>query len=322
MISDGRVLLIANPAAQIGRGANAANAAFEMLQNRLGDERVELAFTKHRGHAIELAQQADSSFATVVGLGGDGVMHEIANGLMRRDEGNRPVFGVLPVGSGNDYAASISISTKLETAVDQLMTYPTLATDVGCCNGEYFLETLSFGLDAAIAIGTESRRRRTGHTGTRLYLEEGIDQMLHHRDPHNFRLTLEDGCDVVYQGCKIVAEGDRVVDLADTCLLFAVQVGKTYGGGFTITPGARLDDGVFDLCYAKHPLSAAKAVRMFLKAKNGGHTGYEAIIFMRASGLHIEFDGPVPAQVDGEEIKGLVFDVDMKFRALRVIRKG
>ena len=322
MIPDGRVLLIANPVAQIGSGKKAADIALNHLQKRLGEDRVELVLTERKGHAAELAYLAYSSFSTVLGLGGDGVMHEIANGLMRRDEGMRPAFGVLPVGSGNDYAASVSMSTNMDVAVEQLLRYPTLATDVGCCNGEYYLETLSFGIDAAIALGTEERRIRSGHTGTRLYLEEGLDQMLHHRDPHKFRLTMEDGCRVVYRGTKIVSECERVAELAGSCLLLTVQIGRTYGGGFAITPEARLDDGVLDLCYAKSPLGAAKATYIFLRAKNGSHTGFKAIEFLRARKVHIEFEGSLPAQIDGERVEGTTFDISICPRVLRVIRKG
>lgn len=322
MISEGRVLLVANPAAQIGHGADAARVALALLQEKLGQERVDLALTEHKGHASELAWHADSAYGTIVGLGGDGVMHEIANGLMRREPEDRPAFGVIPVGSGNDYAASISMSSKLEVAVGQLIEYPTLATDVGCCNGQYYLETLSFGVDAAIALGTEQRRVETGHTGTRLYLEEGIDKMLHHRDSHAFHMDLDEGCRVVYRGRQIASESERLASLEGSSLLLAVQVGKTYGGGFCITPAARLDDGVLDVCIAHPPLSAARATYIFLRAKNGGHTKYKAIEFLRARGLHIEFDAPLPAQIDGERIEGTTFDVSVFPRALRVIRKA
>ena len=320
MLPEGRVLLIANPAAQIGNGREAAEKALGLLSDRLGAGRVELALTQQRGHAVEMAESAEG-FSTVIGLGGDGLMHEVANGLMRRAPEDRPVFGVLPVGSGNDYAKSLSMSAHLASAVAELAEHPVLATDVGLCNGEHFLETLSFGVDVAIALGTEERRVRTGRTGTRLYLEEGLDQVVRHRVERAFRLEMDGGCRVEYRRRAIASEGERVRSAEGALLLMAVQVGPTYGGGFRIAPGARLDDGVLDLCIANAPLGPVRAAYIFLRAKDGNHTGFSQVDFYRARSLRVEFDEEPPAQIDGERITGTSFDVEVIPRALRVIRK-
>ena len=60
------------------------------------------------GHAKELAAQAQG-YRTVIALGGDGVTHEVVNGLMTQEEGTRPALAVLPVGSGNDPAQTLGI---------------------------------------------------------------------------------------------------------------------------------------------------------------------------------------------------------------------
>ena len=154
---------------------------------------------------------------------------------------------------GNDYARTLGISARsVDEAVRQLAGAHPRPFDVGRCNGRHFVETLSFGLDAAIALDTVERRRVTGKTGTALYLESGLDQLLHHRDAHRFAATLDAGqvgaavppADAgqvgegpgfertpegaaAAQGAACAKAGTRTVD--GPSYLFAVQIGPTYG---------------------------------------------------------------------------------------------
>lgn len=300
----GRALAIVNPAAQNGNGAKgaaflkyastAANAPFASL---------DVVATKYSGHAVTLAKEA-AAYDVVLALGGDGVIHEVVNGLMRIPREDRPVLAVLPCGNGNDYARTLGMSFDFQEAFDQLASAQVKRVDVGECNGRYFAETLSFGLDAAIAIGTHERRKRTGKTGTRLFFEEGIDQLVNHRDAYAYKLT---------EDSDQFSEGSM--------LLFAVQVGATYGGGFKVCPDADPSDGLFDLCVAKAPLGLVKAAYLFLKAKDGGHVSYtDSIQLSRASRVRIEFDAAPPAQIDGESFTGAtVFDISLHEGALDVL---
>jgi len=296
-----QVLLIVNPTAQNGRAGQAAERAARRLRERLGDSAVSVHETEYSKHAVDIARACEG-FDLVVALGGDGLVHEVVNGLMHRDEHKRPVFGLLPVGSGNDYAASLGVSVKVEKAIDQLFEAPVRLVDIGCCNGEYFAETVSFGLDAAIAIDTMERRKRTGRTGTMLYFAAGLDQMLHHLDLYSYRAQLASGKRVDGKG-----------------YLFAIQNGQTYGGGFKVCPDARLNDGMLDICIAHPPLNALTATGLFVLAKEGKHGGSKKIESHKASALHLEFEADVPAQIDGEILEGTVFDISLHPGALRVL---
>lgn len=297
----GKVLLVANPAAQNGNGAAAAERALVDLRARLGDDAVVFAPTAGPRHASEIAERAQGC-STVIALGGDGVIHEVASGLMRRPADRRPVLGVIPVGSGNDYARTLGISRKVDEACAQLLEARTLAVDVGCVNDHWFLETLSFGLDAAIAIDTVERRVRTGRTGTALYMESGIDQLLHHLKLYRYRASFDGGQPVESEA-----------------IMFAVQMGPYYGSGFKICPDARVDDGLLDICIAHPPAGVARALFIFLRAKDGGHTGFKQIEMLRCGSLHVEFDQAPPAQIDGERIEGRTFDVTVEQAALNVL---
>ena len=209
--SNRNVLLIANPAAQRGHGAEAARIAHDLLREWVGDEAVTLALTDFAGHAVDLAAEASSErYDTIIALGGDGIVHEVVNGLMRLPFDKRPTFGLVPVGSGNDYARTLGMSESVPDAIVQFLDARERLVDVGCCNGEYYTETLSFGLDAAIALDTVVRRERTGQQGTILYMMSGLDILLHHLEEYEF---------------KAVLDGERAIE--GRMLMFAVQNGVT-----------------------------------------------------------------------------------------------
>ena len=73
---------------------------------------------------------------------------------------------------------------RLEEAARQLVSAPRRWADLGVCNGRHFIETLSFGLDAAIALDTIERRKRTGAAGVTLYMQSGFDQLRNHLAYH------------------------------------------------------------------------------------------------------------------------------------------
>ena len=99
----GRTLIIANPAAQSGAAREVAERLQRFLDMTARASQFDLVLTERMGHAKELAAQAEG-YHTVIALGGDGVIHEVVNGLMTQDEAVRPALAILPVGSGNDFA--------------------------------------------------------------------------------------------------------------------------------------------------------------------------------------------------------------------------
>lgn len=296
----GKTLAIVNPAAHNGDGARgAAFLRYAAGSASVPFSSVEVVTTRAAGHASELAAAA-SGFDTVLGVGGDGVVHEIIGGLMRIQPEVRPAFALLPCGNGNDFARTLGLPFDLERALHALSGAHADFFDVGQCNGRYFAQTLSFGLDAAIALGTHERRERTGHTGTRLFVEEGANQLLFHRDAYGYTLT----CDgATRQG---------------SMHLFAVQNGPTYGGGFSICPEAKPTDGLLDCCIASAPLGFAKAALLFARAKDGHHVSRPEFEFFQAGSMKLEFDTQPPAQIDGESIEGSTFQISLHPGALKV----
>lgn len=305
----GKTLLIANPAARSGKAAEVAAHAKTVLE-RIREKNAEalpsfaLRYTAGPKDATNIAATEDDAFDTVIALGGDGLANEVANGLMRLDPAARPQFALIPCGNGDDFARTIQMDrnpTKSLQQLESLSLKPT-CIDAGNVNGTWFLETLSFGLDAAIALGTAELRKKTRRTGTSLYLQCGIDQLVNHRDIRYGMLSLDDG-------------DAREIEF----YLLAVQNGISYGGGFQICPEAKLTDGLLDICYATPTLSASAAVKLLLKAKKGKHTRHPNLTFMKARKLHLSLHAPLPTQVDGEALPSTEYEVSLHPKQLTVL---
>lgn len=300
MLEKGRTLLIANPAARSGDGAKATAVAVRQLKAALPAGTFDAVRTMQPRHAEKLASEADG-FATVLVLGGDGIIHEAANGLMRIPPKDRPALGIIPVGSGNDYARTLGMAGIPEDACRQLLSACPQALDLGCANGEYFTETLSFGVDAAIALDTMERRQRAGKSSPLLYVQSGVDQLTRHLKALPYSATFD---------------GEQTEGQSIT---FAVQIGPTYGGGFRICPDAQPDDGLFDICIAHPPAGVMRALHVFFRAKNGTHTEFKQIELRQAAHIRLAFDEAPPCQADGERMEARTFSIDICPHALNVL---
>ena len=183
----GRTLIIANPAAQSGAAHEVAERMQRFLDMTARASQFDLVLTERMGHAKELAAQA-TGYRTVIALGGDGVIHEVVNGLMTQEESVRPALAVLPVGSGNDFAQTLGIDDFSGKDFGALLTCELQRQDIGCIRSwspasgsgeatvEYYDQTLSIGIDAAIGLGTTELRKKTGLTGAPLYTLSGLEQ--------------------------------------------------------------------------------------------------------------------------------------------------
>lgn len=303
------VLIVANPAAGNGTGTQAARRAVGEFEEGIAAGRtsnffsgidVDAAFLSSAAETRALVEKSQGRRA-VVAVGGDGLVHLIANALMTISEHERPAFGVVPAGTGNDYARALGMPLDVRKSVQKVLRSTPSLVDMGLCNGEYFTETLSFGLDAAIALDTVRRRRETGRTDAGVYFSSGIDQLRNHLDSYSYRGTFDE---------KPV-EGSSVT--------FAVQVGPYYGGGFKICPEAKLDDGLLDICISHPPVGVLRALYIFVRAKNGKHVHMKPMELALARRIFLEFDEEPPCQIDGEPLHATRFDISCVHDALRVL---
>lgn len=302
-----KITVIANPTSQNGEAK--AVAEFVNSQLKLRGFDVSFHFTSCRGDAERLVFSFSSESDIVLAVGGDGLVHEIVNALMKLKKQDRSSFALIPAGTGNDYARSLKMSLKPKDALEQLMKTRQTKADLGVCNGEYFAQTLSFGLDAAIALGTIERRIKTGKTGTRVFFEEGLYQLKNHLDLIPF-------------SCNYLDNQGEPHSFTGQTYMLATQVGKTYGGGFEICPNAEINNGLFDVCYVTPNLSFLSALGLFLLAKNGHHTQFKNIKSFQAKEMHLSISGDQKIQIDGEPLSSSCLDLTLACGAINVYKNA
>lgn len=307
----GTTLLIANPASHSGRGAVAADTVRRLFETyEAATTSFTMQMTSAPGDGERLAAEA-AGYDTVLALGGDGIIHEVVNGLMSLPDGNRPRLGIIPLGSGNDFARTLGMPlNNADAALSELLRGTERTLDVGFVSsdshpeGVHFIETLSFGLDAAIALDTTERRAKgTKQQGSGLFVTSSLKLVA--------RASRGNDCTVRF-------DGEEPHSL--TTLIFAIQNGPTYGGGFRICPAACPDDGVLDICYNLRRPPVVHLLFLLALARFGRHGRSSVVRLARARHLELQFAGEQPpCQVDGEGFAGRTFDVSLKPQALRVL---
>lgn len=307
----GHTLVIANPTAHSGKGAQGAEFARRFLESYANaTDGFELRLTTRAEEATEIAAAA-TGFDTVVALGGDGIIHETVNGLMSHDTGSRPRFGIVPMGSGNDFARTLGMARNdVEGALAQLLRGEPRRIELGRVTsdispeGAYFMETLSFGLDAAIAIDTTERRAAgTDSEGEQLFMSSAIKLVSKGSKGYPMRFSLDGG-----------------PEQSMRALIFAIQNGPTYGGGFRICPAADPGDGLLTVCYNTRVPSLPHVMALFGLARFGKQVHSSLIRQEQVRKVEIAFDEEVPpCQIDGEEFKGTRFTVEVVPDALEVL---
>jgi YegS/Rv2252/BmrU family lipid kinase len=206
---------------------------------------LDLQLTREPHHARELAQEAVAKgYELVLAVGGDGTANEAAWGLLGSDVG----FGLVPVGSGNGLARTLGIPLDPARALASLAGGLTRRMDVGFTNDRPFLNVAGAGLDAVVGADFHAHGRDGGRRGVLTYV----------------RLSLARVFSYSAEAWVLEAGGQRFEGAA---LIVAFVNGRQYGGGATIAPMARIDDGMLDVVVfedAPRLELVANAARLFL----------------------------------------------------------
>lgn len=295
-MATGQMLLIVNPAAKHGT----TGTLIPIIERLLATVPHDTVLTASVGHAVELAEKAQG-YDTIVAVGGDGTVHEVLNGIMRRPENDRPALGLVPTGSGNDTRRTLGVPTDIADAVLALVTGERRLFDVGLCNGLYFNNSFAAGLDARVTAKAVEYKVTTRRSGLWLYLTALMHVLFNELYSHHVRVTW-----------------DEQEPVQDELLIIAATIGPTYGGGFFIAPGAEPDDGLLEVCTID-PLSLPEALVRLPFVIFGKHTKMKPVHMARHRSIIIESDDPMPAQIDGEVMLDRRFEVTVLPRAIEYI---
>ncbi len=269
-------VVIANPIAGSGLGRLSGPAARDLLRGR-GVE-AGLCLTCGPGHAAQLVREAVAAGASlVVAVGGDGTVHEVASGLV----GTRAVLGVLPTGSGNDFARAIGCFTRPE-ALAALAAGRDRAFDSGWLDGDFFCNSLGLLASGLVSLRAARMWRRLG--GARYSLASAMVLLGYRGDEVVW--TLEDAA-------------GQVRTLRGRYLLAEICNTPFTGGGFCFAPRAHPADGQLDACLIGK-IAPWTAMGQLPKAAGGGRLAHPAISVSPFRRLKFMVSRPVGFHRDGE----------------------
>lgn len=275
-----RVKIILNPWSDQQRASQRKSQIETAVQQYAA---ADLVLTERPGHAVELARRAaDDGYDLVVAAGGDGTVHEVINGLVHGDRADT-TLGVIPIGSGNDFAFGLGIPLEMETAVARLFQGEPRRVDLARIEddrGQYAVFDNNFGLgfDAIVVIRTQAITRVYGFL---MYLLAVLQTIaLYYQTPH---------VDIWFDDEKVSQE----------TLFLALGIGPRGGGGFFLTPDAASDDDLIDSCLV-NPIGRLTMLAMLGQAIKGTHIHSKHVTMRQNKRIRIQSNMPMPIHIDGE----------------------
>ena len=268
---------VVNPLA--GTGGQDVMSLLEREMRNSG-RAYQVVVTEYSGHAEMLARQAaEGGTGTVVAVGGDGTLNEVARGVL----GSESALGLLPCGSGNAFARYAGIPLVLSEACRSLLTAEFQRLDVGKLGEDIFLSSAGFGMDAEVCRRFNSREG--GRRGMLPYVLLTVDTFRGYR-PGCVRVEMSEG--QVYEGVP------HIVTVANT---------SEYGNGATIAPGARADDGILDVCVIED-VTLLRGIWHSRRLFNGTIERMPGVKMYRSQQVKICSERPGWFQVDGDAREG------------------
>jgi YegS/Rv2252/BmrU family lipid kinase len=245
---------------------------------------VQWVGTVHPGQATEYAQEAaEEGYDIVVAVGGDGTVNEVVNGLMRMPDDERPALGVIPIGSGNDFAHNVGLPDSPGECVRHLFNGDTRLIDVaritdGSGRTAYYGNTAHLGFGGAVAIAT---RKITLARGFWIYMLAVLQTIAVNHKSARLQFTLD---------------GET---MAEEMMMFIVANGPREGGGFHVAPGAEMDDGLLNYVFIRK-VTRVMLLRLLPEVMNARHMRFPQVDGGTAKRITIESDRGLPIHTDGE----------------------
>jgi len=299
-----KIKIILNPMADMGNAWRVARDLRSITEQHGG---VDWSGTVYPGHAIELAKQAEG-YDMVIAMGGDGTVHEVMNGLMQIPEDKRPILGVVPVGSGNDFAHIIGATTKSTEALTRAITGEPSTVDLGLMTDgdgrrEYFDNTLGIGFGAIVTIRSH---RLPILRGFLMYLTAVLQAIIIDHNPVQMQIETD--------GTK----------WEQSVIYLVLCNGPREGGGFLIAPEAKIDDGIFHFALIQN-VSRLMMFRIVPEVMKGTHGRFKQVTMGTCKKFTLTADRPLYIHADGEIFSGPGTDVrkvsfEILPNALKVVR--
>jgi len=290
-------------------GSRAKKVQLILNGKAASNDALQTAVARHRaiGHAIEVRVTAEKGDARrfvaeagevdlLIAAGGDGTLNEVIHGLMDLSTAARPVLGMMPLGTANDFATGCGIPRDPEQALALCMEGTEVPVDVGKANEHWFLNAASIGFGAEITVNTPPELKH--RLGPAAYTVMGaiLAMNVHH---YRGRLILPDR--------EIAGSGPMAI----------VGNGCQAGGGLQVTPRARVDDGLLDVLAVRDipALALLTAARELQELSPDG----EYINYWQTPWAEVHTEEAIPVNLDGEPMQLSSVRYEAVPKAIRLI---
>jgi diacylglycerol kinase (ATP) len=273
--------LIVNPVS----GTDAAPDLLPQINRQIRDhvDALDIVMTTVEGDATRAAENAvDDGYDHLFIAGGDGTLNEVLNGVAHANGGlSQITFGVIPLGTGNDFATALGLPDDVSAAIEALFAAEVGAVDVGRMNDRYFVNVSAGGFIAEVSDAVDPQLKTIA--GKLAYLIGGA-QVVFTYEPVRARLD--------------VAGLPPAIDLH----AFAVCNSRLVGGGRLIAPDAIIDDGRIDVCLIQ-AMSTVDFLVLLKRVSEGEHLNDERVIYFQTTALEIAFDRTLKVNTDGQVLE-------------------
>ena len=276
-----KTLVLFNPYS----GKKKARSKLTALQDKLQGNKIpfDILETKEHDNVNHIREYLNSSFTDLVVLGGDGTLNHAINAIINKDI----IISIIPSGTGNDFIKNIQVGKSLGEQMDTAIHGAPTAIDVGQCDDRLFINGVGIGFDGQIVYDMLNKHSiLKGHA-------EYYAQVL--------RIL------ATYSPQPLGFEIDEDQQRLDTFLL-VIGNGSTFGGGFVLTPGASINDGLLDICHIGQ-LSPLKRFMNIHRLSSGTHAVLSEVKLSQTTHIKIDAAPGIQAHIDGEYLGTPPFNI-------------
>lgn len=236
--------------------------------------------TEKPREAIAMAETAVAAgYDAVVAAGGDGTLNEVANGLLRAaGDGPTVPFGVMPIGTANDFSDMVGLPRDLKQAAQIIAAGQTCQIDAGRINDYFFINNCAVAMEPMITLENIRMKRLSGELRYVVALMRGL---------------------VKLKAWQMQVRWDDGGHDGPTYLLSVCNGPRT--GGFYMAPDAAVDDGLFDFVFAPE-VPKLTVLAILLKLFRKTHIHHPQVVYGRTRHISISSSPGTPIHADGEII--------------------
>jgi len=283
---------VVNPAS----GSGKAKKRFEDIRELLAARGVKYAFDYTTGHgcATRLARDAIAAgYDRIISVGGDGTANEVAAAMI----GSPAAMGILPFGTGNDFARALGIPADSEGALSVALLGEVRPVDAATANGLPFINVAGTGFDVDVILYTEKYKKKLN--GMLPYMLGVLQALLRLRA---FDVT-------------ITANGETSTERA---ILFNACNGTHFAGGMNLAPLASPNDGLLDICLLRE-MTKLQFLLLLPRYIKGAHLDSPHVRYFKADEVRVECGVENTLNMDGELASSLPADFKALPEALRLL---